>query len=130
MTHEEITNLWKKIFPNSNVLISKMCFGNGLHYRGILAKDKTEVSNGIIENDCLHYTFTIEEWAYQEYHRPLIYIRPENKYFAYSSVKLRRKNIKNITLEKLEKRFLQVKQLIIENKDNFINLQFNINDKI
>ena len=128
MTHEEIKNIWFKIFPNSNILI--MCFGNGFHYRCILAKDKTEVYNGILENDVLHYTFSIENENYEEYHNPCIFIKPENRYYAYSRVKLRRKNIKNINAEKLEKRFLQVKNMIIENKDNFINLQYNINDKI
>lgn len=130
MTHEEIKNLWQKIFPNSNILISKMCFGEGLHFRGILARDKSEVSNGIIENDVLHYQFTIEAGNYEEYYAPKIFIKPDNPLYCYSSVKLRRKNIKNFTADKLEKRFLQVKNMIIENKDNFKNLQFNINDKI
>ena len=130
MTHEEIKNIWFKNFPNSNILISKMCLGDGFHYRCILAKDKSEVYNGILENDALHYTFSIENENYEEYDNPCIFIKPESNLYAYSRVKLRRKNMKNTNIEKLEKRFLQVKNMIIENKDNFINLQYNINDKI
>ena len=128
--NETIRQLWLKIFPNSNILISKNCLGSGYHFRCTLARDKSEVFNGIILNDALNYVFSIEENNYLEYHNLSIYIKPENKYLAYSRVKLRIKNIKNITLEKLEKRFIQVKQLIVDNKDNFKDLQFDINNKI
>ena len=130
MENDNIVNLWKENFKNSNIIISKSCLGNGFHFRAILAKDKTEVFNGIIENDALHYVFSIENNIYTEYHTPCIYIKPASNLYAYSRVKLRRKNIKNINIEKLQKRFYEVKKMIIENKENFINLQFNINDKI
>lgn len=129
MKNEEIKKVWEKVFPNSFFLIQKACLGDYYFYDGFLAKSKTECSNGYFENDPLNYSFGIENGTYKE-HAISLCIKPTEKYLAYSRAKLRKKTIKNITLEKLEKRFLQIKQLITDNKDNLINLCFDINDKI
>lgn len=129
ITVEAVVNVWREVFPNSKIYPSKGCLGGGVFFKGKLSSDKSEVSNGILENDPLHYVFIIEEGNYRE-HSQHIYIRPSSKYYAYDSVKLRKKNIKDITLEKLKRRFEQIKDMIVENKENFINLEFDINSKI
>lgn len=130
MEKEKIVELWKDVFPNSSMFIrNALVGGNGFSCCGRLSNGKNEVSNGILENDPLTFYFLIENNNYYEY-RAYIHIKPNNKYMVYSTVNLRKKNIKNVTEEKLKARFNQVKQLVIDNKDNFINLHFNINDKI
>ena len=112
------------------VLIIRNAFlGSGLTCKGILANDISECSNRILQNDPLNYGFSIINGQYEEYHSG-IFIRPSKPNLCYEFVKLRKKNIKNITTEKLKKRFKQIKKLVVDNKDNFINLQFDINTKI
>lgn len=130
MENDKIVKLWQKVFPNSMILISKACFGDSYFFKGKLAGDRNECPNRILENDVLNYMFSIEDGNYKEYQQS-VYIKPENPlYYCYDRDKIRAKSIKNITEEKLLKRFNDIKALVVKNRDNFINLEFNINDKI
>ena len=129
ISKERIKELWSEVFPNSNMYINNACLGSGLSCSGRLAKDKSECNNNIIENDPLTYHFLIENGNYEEY-RAYIYIKPTNPYMVYSSQRLRKKNIKNITSDKLKARFEQVKALVVDNIDNFINIKFDIKSKV
>jgi len=129
ITKEKVSETWQKVFPNSRVYIKNHCLGEGFSCYCTLAKDKSETIHNILENDPLNYSFSLYGNDYEEY-SSFIHIKPENQYLAYSSKRIRKKNIKNLTIEKLEKRFLQVKQLVVDNKENFINLKFDISEKI
>ena len=124
-----IVKLWEKVFPNSMMLSSRACLGDSWFYKGKLAKNRNESANGILDNDPLFYVFEIEGDTYKEHHNS-IYIKPNSPYLVYSSEHMRKKTIKNITEEKLEKRFQEIKAHIVANKDNFIHLLFDINTKI
>jgi hypothetical protein len=96
----------------------------------MLARDRSECSNGILENDPLNYMFEIDGEQYRETLHSL-YIRPDNpRLYAYGRVKIRKRNIKELTPEKLLKRFEQIKAVCVENKNNFINLCFDLNEKL
>lgn len=129
LTNEKILEIWKKIFPHSLMIIRKASLSEYYFYDGFLAENKTECSNGYLDNDMLNYRFEIDNNIYKEFCCSIL-TKPENNLYCYGRQKLRKKTIKNVTAEKLEKRFLQVKQLIIDNKDNLKNVMFNINDKI
>jgi len=129
MNPEQVEQIWSEVFPNSSISISKACLSNYFFFRPRLAKDRRESINNILDNDPLSYMFSIEDGKYIE-QMLYFFIKPDNKYLAYSRVKLRKKSISNVTPEKLRARFLQVKEKIVEHKDNFINLQFDINEKI
>jgi len=129
MDNDRILQLWQEVFPNSMLLISKACLGDGCFYKGKLAKDRTESANGILENDALNYMFGIDERGYIEY-KQSVYIKPDNPLYVYGCDRIRKKNIKDITEEKLLKRFKDIKALVLKNKDNFKNLLFDINTKI
>ena len=103
--------------------------GDSYFYRAVLAKDKTECSNGYLDNDPLSYLFEIDGDDYNEIMQSFV-IKPFNSFYAYDRVKIRKKNMKAITIEKLKKRFNDIKEKIKENKENFINLQFDLNTKI
>ena len=125
----DIQETWKKVFPNSLMTGSKACLGNSMFYKGFLAGNHEEFANGISHNDPLSYMFEIDNGAYIE-STLFISIRPDKKYLAYSSAKMRKQTIKGITPEKLEKRFIKIRDFIISHKDDFINLQFDINEKV
>lgn len=133
ITKEEITQTWKEVFPNSLIIIVKGTIGvEYLSCKGKLAKDANESANRILENDPLYYRFSISDGNYEEY-CCLLYVKPDpikEPYNVYGSARLRKKNIKNVTLDKLKKRFEQVKAHVVANKDNFKDLLFDINDKI
>lgn len=129
LTNEEIKALWVDIFPKSMMLCRKACLGDSYFFDGKLAGNINESANRIIENDPLNYGFEIDGDTYKEYSNSIL-IKPDNQYMVYGRSHMRRKTIKNVTLEKLRKRFLEVKKHIVDNKDNFINLEFDINEKI
>ena len=129
MNKNQVIECWLEVFPNSRAWASDSHFGGDFTGFGMyLAKDKSECANGIIDNDPLSYAACIENNTWSE-DRLYMFVAPTNKYHAYSSVKLRKKTIKNVTPEKLIKRFQQVREFIMANKDDMINLQFDINDK-
>jgi hypothetical protein len=131
LTNESILNAWKEIFPSSMMLCSKACLGDSYFFKGKLAANKQESANGILENDPLNYMFSIEEDGTYKEHICSIYVKPtKNLYLVYESENLRRKTIKNPTVDKIKKRFEQVKQLVVDNKDNFKDLCFDINNKV
>lgn len=129
LNKDNVIKAWLEVFPNSSIYPSKACFGDSFFYRAILAKDKSECSGGYFENDPLSYLFEIDGDNYRELRHSFV-IKPSNNIYAYDRIRLRKKNIKNITIEKLGNRFKQFKEKITENKNNFIHLEFNINNKI
>lgn len=133
MTNDEIINTWNQVFPKSAISCQKACFGeNDYYFKGRLGKDKSEFANGIIDNDPLNYMFNVENNTYKEYNNSLR-IAPtpeEGKYLAYGRSKLRMKTIKNLTKEKLFKRFREIKLHIYQNRNNFKGLLFDINEKL
>lgn len=132
ITPDRVKEIWGEVFPNSMIIASKACLGDSYFFKGKLAKDINESNNRILHNDALNYMFNIDGDTYKENYNSL-YIKPDpekERYLVYGSSHMRKKTIKNITEEKLLKRFKQVKEHVVANKDNFKNLLFDINDKI
>ena len=129
LTHEDVVSAWKQIFPNSSVGVSK-AFGSGYTFKFRLAKDKTEVSNGILDNDPLYYTALLDKDLFAEYTGSLLVKPPEGSHMAFGSEKLRKKTIKGVTLSKLLARFQQVHDFVAANADRLKNPQFDINEKL
>jgi len=127
---EDVINTWNKVFPKSKISVG----GNTelLMCRGYLAKDKTEVTNGYFENDVLNYGFTITDGVFYAESGHSMYIRPESgTYCAYSIAKIRAKSLKGVTTQSLEKRFNDIKKMVLDNKDVIpeTKLHYDINDK-
>ena len=129
MNCEQIKQIWLEVFPKSAIYGRKGCLSEDFYYGATLSAGKHEVYNGIIQNDPLDYIFYIKEGHYIE-DRISLFIKPDNPIYAFGRVKLRKKTIKNVTPEKLKKRFLELKEKIVENKENFKQLEFDINEKI
>ena len=91
ISKKEIVKTWNEVFSNSSMSVRNSCFNDGLSCSGRLAKDITECSNGILENDPLNYGFIIYENNYEEC-RTFIRIKPNNSNMCYSSIWLRKKN--------------------------------------
>ena len=116
---EDIVNTWNKVFPHSLMSMSTGALGGGLYGRGLLGANHTEWANGIYDNDILSYRFSIVDGVYKEYSTGVLTNPPLYSHLVYSSARLRAKSIKNVTLKSLEKRFMDIKQLVVDNKDNF-----------
>jgi hypothetical protein len=131
ISKEEIETIWKRVFPNSQISIRPASFGGGIYCKGYLAKDKSELSNGYWENDMLNYSFKITDNRYEESATSIYTRPPQGSNLVYSRAKLRAKSINGINAITLEKRFNDVKRLVISVKDNLPNnLKYDINDKI
>lgn len=130
MDIETVKAIYNKVFPNSMISGSAGHFCKELSlYTCYLAGNRAEFPHGISNNDALGYTFTIENGTYKEDSLYLT-VNPIEKGLAFSSVKLRKKTINNLTPELLEKRFNEVKAFIREHKDNVPTMPFDINSKV
>lgn len=89
-----LENVYKEFFKDSKISITTSSFygnDNELWVRLFLAKDTSEVFNGIIENDIFNIIFKITldgnnsviENIHNRYH-----IKPTNKYLCYESKKV------------------------------------------
>ena len=130
MTPQDIQQCWNEVFPNSNGTVTQIM--GALFLRGHLAKDLTECPNRIIDNDPLMYVGCIREdvgghtWSETNAH---LYIKPVEFNRVYSSAQLRRKTIKNVTREKLVKRFQEVRKFVMDNAANLKDPLFDITTK-
>jgi hypothetical protein len=128
LTTDQLKQAWIEVFPDSVSSASTVLRDIG--FRGFVAKDRTEVANNIMSNDPLNYVviYNITTGDFQESNAYLL-VAPTSPYMVYSSVKLRKKTIKNATYEQVVKRFQQVREFVMANKDNMIKLHFDINSK-
>lgn len=119
LTVTQIKNLYMSIFPHSHISASNACLGGNEIYFNCYLQDPTQWANKISNNDPLNYRFTYNPVTkvYSENAHSFT-VKPTETWLCYSSVKLRKKTIKNCNPEKLLKRFNQFKQLIIDNLDN------------
>lgn len=119
---ETIKKSFLSVMPDCGVFISDHTLGTGFAVQCKIGKDKTEWANGIHNNDPL--SLTIHFWGDQLESTCYISIKPPIGSFYYSqSVKLRKKTIKadKITAEALTSYFQEVRKLIIDNKDNWLD---------
>lgn len=126
MTNDQIKQIIKESFlsvmPDCGIFINNHALGNGFAVSCRVGKDKTEWANGIHNNDPLF--LTIHFWGDQVESTCYISIKPPIGSFYYSqSVKLRKKTIKadKITAKALTAYFQEVRKLIIDNKDNWLD---------
>lgn len=128
MNKQAVVDCWKAVFPNSSCRSIDYLDGTSAFvFR--LAKDRTEVANNIMGNDPLYYMSTVElDGAWVESSASLS-VKPTESYLAYSSVKIRKKTIKDVTTAKLIKRFQEVRAFIMENAGNLKDPMFDITTK-
>lgn len=127
---EDVIAAWNKVFPNSLAQAAKG-FDGGYTFKFYLAKDKSEVSGNIMNNDPLHYSAYIDKDGNWKEYRAMMYIEPpEGSYNVYGIAKLRKKSAKNVTLPQIQKRFGQVKDFVAQNADKLKNVKFDINQKL
>ncbi len=105
-----IKQLYMQVFPNSHAVCNNGALGGGQYIKGFIQKPG-EWSNGISQNDPLSYTACIEDGKYEEFNL-FLFVKPTNEYMAFDTVALRKKTIKNVTPEKLLKRFHEIKAFI------------------
>jgi hypothetical protein len=126
MTPQEVMDCWHAVFPNSMVSTTTSFGAHG--FRFMLAKDLTECSNRIAENDPLMYGGIIRDGNWSEAYSHM-YVKPTEPNRVYSSVKLRAKSIKNVDAKKLTKRFQDVRKFVMDNAHNLKNPLFDISTK-
>jgi hypothetical protein len=126
MTPQDVTSCWQAVFPNS--ASSTTFVFNTLGFRGYLANSVLECPNRIMDNDPLMYTGRISDGSWVEYHT-FMYVKPTDANRVYSSASLRKKTIKNITREKLTKRFQEVRKFVMDNAHNLKDPMFDISTK-
>lgn len=131
LSQNEIETIWKKVFPNSQISVRSAAFGGGIYCKGYLAKDKSELSGGYWENDILNYSFDITNGHYVESATSIYTKPPQGANLVYGRAKIRAKSINDINAVLLEKRFNDIKRMVMSVKDNLPNdLRYDINNKI
>ena len=123
-----VAQLWKEVFPLSSCGVIQM--NSMVFFTMYLARDNTEVANGIMLNDPLSYRATIEGNDYVETDLGL-FVKPEpGSHLAYDRVKLRKKTIKNVTEEKLLKRFRDIQAWLIIHHHRIKDPLFDLDKKL
>jgi hypothetical protein len=131
ITYEDVKTAWLRVFPNSSVQVNKAALSKDAYtFKFRLAKDKTEVSSQIMDNDPLNYTGILENNTFKEWSGSMLVKPPVGSYLAFGSAKFMKKTIKDVTVEKLLKRFEQVKKFVSDHADELHNIKFDINDKL
>jgi hypothetical protein len=128
---EVVKAAWAEVFPKSRCIVRNIM--GSTCFTGFLSKDNSEVSNGIIQNDPLSYSgwYAMDNTdVFKEEAASVSIAPPAGSYLAFGSASLRRKSIKQPDHAKLVKRFSELRELIRSNKDNMIQLHFNINEKV
>lgn len=117
---------WLEVFPNSACSFRKVMGGADGCFNGRLLRDEEQI-NKITQNDPLGYVGWLEGTTYREDRAHLFVRPPEGANLVYGRVNLRRKTIKDVTYEKLVKRFEEVREFVRANKDN---MKHNIEGKV
>jgi hypothetical protein len=143
---DKISKMFYKYFPKSLYKVSnKNSLGGGdIHFVGFLGKDKSEWQGGYADNDPLSLSFWVwgtpetgvinQEQSFKlEWSQASIAIKPDSPHMAYGRVKLPLRKA-TAPIEKLlsviEKAFATTYKVVKDNKDNFINLSFDIESKL
>jgi hypothetical protein len=104
-TAELIKQTWLEVFPNGHAELRKI-----LGSYSVSLYLKQEWTNGIKENDPLTYFLRIEGENAKEFKLHCLTIPPEGSNLVYESKAMRKQTIKQITREKLIKRFTKIKE--------------------
>lgn len=108
---DQVKAAWMTTFPNSRV-ISNQIMGRTVFKFYLQQKD--EVANGISENDPLQFSAWLsDDGAKLECNPAVLFLKPTSRLMV-STVKTRK-----VTTKDPLKQFQKVKQMIIDNKDNW-----------
>ncbi len=114
---------WTKFFSHS---IPGMQLGamdkSTIYFRGYLSADRNECPSNIRENDPLYYrgAYNSETNSFKESACSIYTAAPVGSHNALGRANLRLKTIKDVTPEKLAKRFKQIfDELLVPNVGNF-----------
>jgi len=116
MNNEEIKALWMSVFPNSHAVVNIGPLGGGVYIKGYLQKPG-EWINGISHNDPLSYTGWVNGEEYKE-DGTMLLRRSNVPHMVFSWARMRKKTIKQITPEKLLKRFQEIREFVRANLEN------------
>lgn len=133
--------LWTKYFNGSATVSRPALLGStNLFVTFRLGNNKNEFSNGIPQNDPVHFTIILEAIGDDEYemtyhHCSLSSLKPESKYFAMRSERIRTRKAKGNMpklLKSLEKTIQKLHGVSVEmvEQDQFLELPYNPQDKI
>ncbi len=126
LSKEEVVSCWHEVFHNSSAHAQTIMGTDHFSFR--LAKDKSEVPNGIMDNDPLSYRASIDGSSWSESMISML-VKPTTVNLVYSSVKLRKKTVKNVDHQKLVARFREVRKFVMDNAHNLKNPLFDISNK-
>ena len=104
-TAQLIKETWLEIFPNGHAQIRKILDGYS-----VILLIQNEWHNGIMQNDPLSYWVRIDGENAKEFQLHCLTRPPEGSNLVYKTVRMRKQTIKNITKEKLIKRFSKIKE--------------------
>lgn len=123
-----IERAFYEVFPKSHISITNAPLSGRELYIKCYLQTPDQWANGISHNDPLSYMADIDPitMVYSEHHHHM-YIKPQEKYLAYSSVSIRKRTIKNADIPKIKKRFEQLRDFIRSNLDQAAH---NITDKV
>jgi hypothetical protein len=121
MNKDQIKETFLKVFPNSHISVQTGILGSKALYVSCRLFKSDEWSNKIAQNDPLQYMFDIEPDGLYTESSLNFKIKPTQQYMYCANAKLRKKTIKAITADKLEKRFNEVKQFILSNKSEWFD---------
>lgn len=111
MNAQNVKALWLEVFPKSDAVCGSVL---GSEYVKLYLLPKSEVANGIRENDPLSYTVWIEGDKVSEQSAPYLTIKATLPHMAYGGVKMRK--MSTIKADKLRARFQAVRQFIIDHR--------------
>lgn len=128
-TEEAVVKIWNEIMPKSRLSVSKISLGSDSNYSiftGFIGKERSEFSNGIMQNDPLSLSFTAttkDDSITVEFKGSSLSIKPEeNSHMAFGRKKiaLRKFTVKNMKSfeKKMTETFTKVKKAIEESLSN------------
>jgi hypothetical protein len=118
-----IKDEWKKLFPHSEPGSQLGAMDKTtIYFRGYLSADRNECPSNIRENDPLYYrgAYNKETNSFKESACSIYTAAAPGSFNALGRANLRLKTIKDVTPEKLAKRFKQIfDELLVPNVSNF-----------
>ena len=132
MTHDEqkemILSAWREVFPES--FASAGAVLRSVYFKGALGRDKSEFTNGILDNDPLTYYGGFYGDTFMEDIATLTVRPAEGSRYYCDAVKMRRVTIRNVTQEKLVARFKKLREFIISHRAEVMPGPFDLNKKL
>jgi hypothetical protein len=123
----QIAQIWNEVFKHGTTKMHTGAIFDEISYiKGYLSASSKECPSGIRENDPLYYSahYDCESNIFKEVACMIYTAPPAGSHLALGSEKLRCVTIKDVTPEKIAKRFEKIlRELVLPNINNFNNTQ-------